>query len=301
MEAQILIRKYRHRPCLAYEYQERNTDQQLENDLLDLPLRNIYLNANGIGAEACKSIASFLASPACTLESLYMSLNPVGDAGSLELAAGLQYNRSLTRLTVASCGLKAVGASAILSALTGKSNLMTLKLNQHYATEDLNMRYNYLEDGIRDSTLALLSHPDCKLRMLDLGLTALSAPVLNEITTAVAAGIHSLTLFRAKSIHGKFSGEVSTTLQAKLQANVAVQYDGRLSYAEFLNGEQRWLMSPKDVRLIDSGYRNKDAGLARRGKMVLDKHWEDGGKQLKWVIGAGDSDSDYEGASTGDI
>ena len=38
-------------------------------------------------------------------------------------------------------------------------------------------------------------------------------------------------------------------------------------------GEQRWLISPKDVRLIDSSYRNRDAGLAMRGEMVLKNWW----------------------------
>lgn len=32
---------------------------------------------------------------------------------------------------------------------------------------------------------------------------------------------------------------------------------------------------PPDVRYIDSVYRNRDAGMARRGLMVLDKWWKD--------------------------
>ena len=43
-----------------------------------LPLRNLYLNANGIGKEACEGIAAFISSPVCGLESLYLSNNPIG-------------------------------------------------------------------------------------------------------------------------------------------------------------------------------------------------------------------------------
>ena len=43
-----------------------------------LPLQNLYINAVGAGKKACKAIAGFLCSPACGLESLYMSNNPIG-------------------------------------------------------------------------------------------------------------------------------------------------------------------------------------------------------------------------------
>ncbi len=39
----------------------------------EVPLRNLYLNVNGIGIEACKALATFLSSPTCGLESLYLS------------------------------------------------------------------------------------------------------------------------------------------------------------------------------------------------------------------------------------
>ena len=48
------------------------------SSMSQLPLRNLYINAIGVGEEACKAVAAFLCSPACGLESLYMSNNPVG-------------------------------------------------------------------------------------------------------------------------------------------------------------------------------------------------------------------------------
>ena len=83
-----------------------------------LPLRNIYLNATGISTSACQAIASFRSSPYCKLESLYMSCNPIGEAGAHALALGLAANTSLLRLSIASCGLKSSGAEHIMAALT---------------------------------------------------------------------------------------------------------------------------------------------------------------------------------------
>lgn len=35
------------------------------------------------------------------------------------------------------------------------------------------------------------------------------------------------------------------------------------------------MVSPRDVRFIDSVYRNRDAGAARRGEKRLEKWWGD--------------------------
>ncbi|KAK3073706.1 hypothetical protein LTR53_004464 [Teratosphaeriaceae sp. CCFEE 6253] len=106
-----------------------------------LSLRHIYLNANGISEAACKQIARFLASSACKLHSLFMSNNPVGDAGAAALASGLQDNTSLKRLSLQSCGLK-----NIKSLIHAASGLGILDLGQSYATEDLGMRCNWITD-----------------------------------------------------------------------------------------------------------------------------------------------------------
>jgi len=58
-------------------------------------LRNLYLNANGIGEGACASLGKYLADPNCALESLFLSTNPIGDAGMLLLVPGLAKNKTL--------------------------------------------------------------------------------------------------------------------------------------------------------------------------------------------------------------
>jgi Ran GTPase-activating protein (RanGAP) involved in mRNA processing and transport len=81
-------------------------------------LRNLYLNANGVGQRACASIGKYLADPHCALESFFVSTNPIGDAGMHPLAHGLARNKTLKRLTCASTDLTSKGLSYLTSAIT---------------------------------------------------------------------------------------------------------------------------------------------------------------------------------------
>ena len=248
-------------------------------------LRHIYLNAVGIGQSACNSLANYLSLPHCTVESVYLSANPIGDAGLAALAKGIAKNTSLLRLALASCGLKSKGATLILQALAGHPRLMTLRLGQNYATEDLGMRYNYLEDDVGDSVKALVS--SCtKLRMLELGMTGMTLSALESVSKEVVKS-KTLVVFSAKSVYGKVSAKVKLPVKERIQENIRLLYGG-IDDAFFDAEEKRWLISPKDVRLIDSAYRNRDAQLARRGQLVLEKVWQDGMETVDGVMNASD-------------
>lgn len=71
-------------------------DSLADIDSLYLPLRHLYLNATGISLKACQSIARYLATGNCQLQSLYISNNPMGDQAAVALAKGLQYNKCLS-------------------------------------------------------------------------------------------------------------------------------------------------------------------------------------------------------------
>ena len=105
-----------------------------------ITLRNIYLNAVGIGEAACKAIAECLMWPRCPIESLYLSDNPLGDAGAIAIARGLAVNKSLLCVSLASCGINTNGARAILEALQGHPRLQSLNMSQSNSTEDLETR-----------------------------------------------------------------------------------------------------------------------------------------------------------------
>lgn len=58
-----------------------------------------------------------------------------------------------------------------------------------------------------------------------------------------------------------------------------------VGYHEFLTDQKRWLTSDKtDVRKIDSVYRTRDVGLARRGLIRLNKKWDEGDETLREVM-----------------
>ncbi len=73
-------------------------------------LKNIFLNANGIGENGAKAIAESLEA-GWQPESLMLASNPIGDAGAVDLARAFRSNRSLVRV-----GLQTPATASVLSA-----------------------------------------------------------------------------------------------------------------------------------------------------------------------------------------
>ena len=155
------------------------------SNIPNLPLRNIYLNGNGISRSACECIAAYLASPNCTLQSLYISNNPIGDSGAIALATGLQKNKTLLRLSARSCGLKSAGGIALMDALSSHPRIMTLDMRHSFSTDDMGMRYNWFDDAVYGSVIRLVGTIKT-LQYLDLGISPFSLPILERIYQAVA-------------------------------------------------------------------------------------------------------------------
>ncbi|KAM3420937.1 hypothetical protein BST61_g4171 [Cercospora zeina] len=256
-----------------------------------IALRHIYLNASGIGAEALTEISEYLKQK--PLESLYLSCNPIGESVAL-LADGVRTSRTLQRLTLQSCGLTGSTTAKLLDAVKGHSTLQAVDIGQAYATEDLGVRFNWLEgEGFTRSLQDLITcTKGAGLRYLNLGYTPMTCTDLLSIYEAVAANA-SLVWFKAEPLikGGKSRAEIQAGLRLKefmravrerLRDNVARHYQG-MSYDEFLNGPKRFLLSPPDVRYIDSVYRNRDAGMARRGLKMLNKWWQVGDETLQLV------------------
>lgn len=243
-------------------------------------LRHIYINACGVST-ACKQIADYLASPSCKLESLYMSCNPVGNAVTL-LADGLKNNHSLKRLTLQSCGLKGDTTATLLNAVVSHPALIKIDLGQAYTTEDLDQRYNWLTDECADALVEVTETTALQCLLLD--DVPMSRTALNKILTAVAASKSTL-LFSARTLpdsnrykdsqalrkeHVRLQDEVQQTLCRNVQQKYGCSYD------QFLSKHKRSIISPPGIELIDSVYRTRDVGLARRGLMTLEKYWDEG-------------------------
>ncbi|KAK4992427.1 hypothetical protein LTR50_001186 [Elasticomyces elasticus] len=265
-----------------------------------VPLRNIFLNASGIGESAIRQISRYLAHPNCTLEAMYMSNNPIGSSIAY-LGEGLRINRSLQKLCLQSCGLTDTGTVAFLSSIRCHPTLRVLDIGQAYATEDLGMRYNWLTDNSA-AAIADVINTLPNLEYINLDYVPMSQGEFNPYEEVCVGGLD--LIFRAVSksptllwCHAKTMLKASTEPQAvkaaqkgawiyntarqKLHENVRNRYGIR--YEDFIDNEKRFVVMTRDVRLIDSVYRNRDAGLARRGLKRLEKRWNEEDETLERV------------------
>ncbi|KAF2473616.1 RNI-like protein [Lindgomyces ingoldianus] len=259
-----------------------------------LALRHLYLNGIGISVKAATAMAEYLSSPHCTLDSLYATNNPIGSAGVAAFAAGLRNNKSLSRLTFASVGLGDDGTIALCEALYDHPNIKTLDIGQSYATIDLGMRYNWITDR---SAYAIHNLITCspQLSYLNLGPCALTHTGLNEALRAILTS-SKLLFFVGKTIYPQSKNSMAVTAGQKhialhklvnnqLAENVKQVYGADMSYAKFMEDGKRWLVNDMaDVRKIDSVYRNRDAGMARRGLMKLEKWWDEDDQTLDEIM-----------------
>ncbi|KAM0561751.1 hypothetical protein ACHAPJ_002920 [Fusarium lateritium] len=272
-------------------------------------LKHIYLNGNGISTEAAKAIGKFLMSPHCGLTSIYMSSNPLGDDGAEALAQALPKAPYLARLLLQSVGVSTKGAVALCKAATGHPTLEVFDLGQAYVTHDLGQAYNYIEDdavsAIQDLILA-----ESPLAYLNFGHMPITPPAVKLISetvlkspTLVYYAAYSVlpdptlkpatfkptvdTRFISPTEQTKPQIEMNKAILEHLTANIKTRYGEGTSYNRFMEEERRWLVSDKtDVRKIDSVYRNRDAGLARRRLLTLIKNWEEGDETLDRVMAA---------------
>ncbi|KAM0284139.1 hypothetical protein ACHAQH_002128 [Verticillium albo-atrum] len=276
-----------------------------------LPLEHLYMNGTGFSEAAAKALALFLASPNCRLTSIYLSSNPIGDDGAAALASAFKAAPRISRLFLQSTGLTTRGAQIICESLVSHPSIRCLDLGQAYATYDLGQAYNYIDDGAVPAISALLTS-NSPLVSLNLGHCPIAPPALRQITTAALQS--SLLAYIAVSIlpepdvkkmgfvpsrdskmrdassytaPTKDHKAVDQALQQHMEANVRATYGDDMTYGRFLAEERRWLTNDRtDVRKIDSVYRNRDMGLARRGMITLIKNWEEGDDTLERVIKA---------------
>ncbi|RGP62492.1 hypothetical protein FSPOR_9239 [Fusarium sporotrichioides] len=274
-----------------------------------LPLNHIYLNGNGISTEGANAIGKFLLSPHCGLTSIYMSSNPFGDDGADALAQALPKAPYLARLLLQSIGVSTKGAIALCKAVTGHPTLEVFDLGQAYATHDLGQAYNYIEDGAVPAIQGLVQtrSPLAYINFGHMPMTPAAVMIVSEAvlksSTLVCFSAYSVlpdpkfktatfkptvdTRFASPTEQTKPQIELNKTVQDHLAANVKARYGEDTSYSQFMEEERRWLVSDKtDVRKIDSVYRNRDAGLARRRLLTLIKNWEEGDETLDRVMNA---------------
>lgn len=264
-----------------------------------IKLENLYLNGNGIGVNGARAIGKFLALPNCSLKRLYMSNNPLGNAGVHMLIYGVLRGKRLEILCLQSVGMGDQGVDhafeTIMKLVDEGSKLRVLDVGTSYATKDLGQAYNALTP-----LSARLIDEVCELyhqiEYLDLGAVLMPAAVLTKLFKS-ASKSRSLLYFNVLSAyHHKRDRETDSEykhykqlLKETLTANVQRKHGPGMTYEEWCATEKRWLLSDEmDVRKIDSVYRTRDMGLARRGLMKLDKWWtEENEGILAGAMGSG--------------
>ena len=252
-------------------------------------LKHLYLNANGVGVKGVTSIVGYLSSPFCSMKSLYLSNNPLEDAGVLILAESIRSYSGLQRLMLASIGMTAEGASKLLRCLAGHESLIALDIGQSFATEDPGTKYNWITDDAVPSIREYMQSTT-SIQYLDFGLTAISLARINNILCTTAEH-SSLCWFGLDTIESgwKKSDRLLTeklrqSVDAILARNVAERYNG-IGCKELELGHKRALTGPEEyVRKIDSVYRNCDSTLARRGVKILNRWWDEDDTTLRTVM-----------------
>ncbi|CAG9957210.1 unnamed protein product [Clonostachys rosea f. rosea IK726] len=254
-----------------------------------------------------QAIASFLSSPHCGLESLYMSCNPLGNDGALALASALPNAPCLARLSLQSVGASTQGVTALCEALAGHQGIRSIDLGQAFATQDLGQAYNYIEEGALPS-IAKMIQSTPRLEYLNLAHCPVTPPQLASSLTPAILESPSLLYYSVFPIlpdptkteatfqpsrdqtlidpgqRSKLQVASEKAIRAHLEAHVRARYGEDMTYVQFLADEKRWLVNDREVRKIDSVYRNRDAGLARRHLMTLVKDWDEDDRTLDEVM-----------------
>ncbi len=120
---------------------------------------------------------------------------------------------------------------------------MTLVIGQSCATEGLGIRYNYFQDGVLGDLISFVSHGPKSLRMLDLGITAISLPVLWSVAEQISDS-DSLVVFDAKSVHGQVHQTAKPLVTGRMMENIEKYY--HMDAAHFEAEEKRRLISGTD-------------------------------------------------------
>ena len=80
-------------------------------------LQHLVLNGNFFGPETATAFADVLRVPECSLETVSLSCNAIGDKGALAIADALRVNQLLSFLNIRANKITDVGAEALLAAI----------------------------------------------------------------------------------------------------------------------------------------------------------------------------------------
>jgi Ran GTPase-activating protein (RanGAP) involved in mRNA processing and transport len=176
-------------------------------------LKNLYIDTNGLTVKSGRMIGLHFEHHDNHLETLYMSCNALGDAGTSEIAAGLKHDKHLKRLGLASNCIGSDGVRALVDALIDHPSLEQLNLGYMKATILLGGLDNVLGDegAAEISRLIRLNH---HLRSIDLTFNGISQRGLVQIKDALKENrtLTTLKVLQFGQVHNEITKEEINTM-----------------------------------------------------------------------------------------
>lgn len=153
--------------------------QSLRDD--NRTLKRLYLGGNG---ELSAALLSEVLAVNPVLESLFLNVGALGDAGASELARGFRQSVSLRELGAGSNGIGLAGLKELCAALSGGANLEVLDLGRSASQNVLGAQTNDFRGG--GAAIGAMLRSNRALRRLNLRGTKLSGADLEPIFEVVA-------------------------------------------------------------------------------------------------------------------
>jgi Ran GTPase-activating protein (RanGAP) involved in mRNA processing and transport len=185
----------------AYDSQSGYYEDWLTNDGMrelceglkaNTGLRHLYLDANALGIEAAKSLASVFDFKVTHglkgISSLWIDMNRLHDEGTAILVKSLR-EYPIKRLILGSNMISDVGMRAISDAFQNHKTLQLLDLSLYKSTGDMGAVTNNIGDAGKEAIADLLKH-NTSLRYLNISMNNISAEAMEHIVDALDTNTH---------------------------------------------------------------------------------------------------------------
>ncbi|UJR07920.1 hypothetical protein I4U23_012203 [Adineta vaga] len=176
-------------------------------------LKHLYIDTNGLTVKSGRIIRLHFEQHDNHLESLYMSCNALGDAGTCEIAMGLKHDQRLTRLGLASNCIGVEGARALVDALINHPSLQQLNLGYMKATILLGGLDNVLGDE-GATEISRLIRLNQHIRSIDLTFNGISQRGLMQLRDALKENriLTTLKVLQFGQVHNEITKEEISTI-----------------------------------------------------------------------------------------
>ena len=138
-------------------------------------LETLRIGYNSLASDSIIELVRALSHPNCSLKTLNLSVNPIGDEGAVALAQSITKNRTITELNLSWCGITATGGAELASSLMVNSTI-----------ESFNISCNSVEEAV--PAFAELVRLSKKLKTLDISSDkSLSQSTVNALLDSLAS------------------------------------------------------------------------------------------------------------------